>query len=100
MCYGNKDDEDSVPHFKCRSSSYLTEFFNDCEMEHSIHNGSTPKWWAAGVFEQVIQEPINNPGLPSRGFQTVIKVLMDKADAKGHDPCIFWTIVTADSVLT
>ena len=39
-----------------------------------------------GVLNEVVQQPVDNPALPSLGFQTVIRVLMDKADAMEHDP--------------
>ncbi len=83
MVCGNSD---AVSNFKYRSSSYLTEFFEDCDMEQFRHDGSTRKWWVAEVLNQVIQEPKDETALPSHAFQTVIKVLMDKADAENDDP--------------
>lgn len=72
--------------FKYRSSSRLSEFFEDCDMEQYVHGGSTRKWWVASVLEEVLAQPADNPALPSRGFQTVIQVLMDVADATDVDP--------------
>ena len=54
-------------------------------MEEFVHDGSTRKWWVAGVLEEIARQPADEPTLPSRGFQTVIRVLMDKADAMSHD---------------
>lgn len=80
---GNSDVETS--HFEYRSSSYLTEFFEDCDMEQYIHDGSTRKWWVAGVLEDVLKQSSDDPALPGPGFQTVIQVLMDCADHKNED---------------
>ena len=55
-------------------------------MEQFVHDRSTRKWWVAGVLDDILKEPTEEPGLPNRGFQTVIRVLMDKADAMEHDP--------------
>ena len=55
-------------------------------MEQFVHDGSTRKWWVAEVLDQIAQQSTDEPALPSPGFQTVIKVLMDKADAMEHDP--------------
>ena len=75
-----------VEHFQYRSSTYLTAFFEHCDMEQFVHDGSTRKKWVASVLEQIIQEPTDEPSLPCPGFHTVIRVLMDKADALESDP--------------
>ena len=77
---------DAESNFQYRSSWYLTEFFQDCDMEQFVHDGSTRRTWVADVVEQIVQQPTDDTVLPSLGFQSVIKVLMDKADAKDHDP--------------
>ena len=76
----------NVEHFQYRSSKCLTEFFQDCDLEQFVHDGSTRQTWVASVLDQIIQQPKDEPSLPCPGFQTVIKVLMDKADAMEHDP--------------
>ena len=86
MICGNVDHLGDVSNFPYRSSSYLTEFFEDCNLEQFVHDGSTRKWWVAGVLDQIVQQPTDEPALPSPEFQTVIKVLMDKADVMEHDP--------------
>lgn len=85
MICGNVTRADGVSYFQYRSSSYLTEFFENCDMEFA-HDGSTRKWWVADVLKQIVQQPSDDATLPSRGFQTVIMVLMDKADATEDDP--------------
>ena len=86
MVCGNLDHPEGMSNFQYRSSSYLTDFFEDCDMEQFVHDGSTRKRWVARVLDQIVQEPTDEPALPSRGFQAVINVLMDKADAMEHDP--------------
>ena len=86
MICGNVAGVDDVSNFPYRSSSYLTEFFADCDMEQYVHDGSTRKRWVAEVLEQIVQQPSDDPALPSRGFQIVVRVLMDKVDAVKHDP--------------
>ena len=86
MICGNVELPDAVSNFQYRSSWYLTEFFEDCDMEQFVHDGSTRKWWVAGVLNDIGQQPTEEQALPSPGFQTVMKVLMDKTDAKEHDP--------------
>lgn len=78
MICGNFDYQ--VSFFPYRSSSYLTEFFENCDLEEYVHVGSTRKWWVANVLEQILQQQSLDPTLPSSGFQTVVQVLMDKAD--------------------
>ena len=73
-------------YFKYRSSSYLSEFFEECDMEQYVHDGSTRKWWVASVLDEALGHPGNDPALPSQSFQTVIQVLMDRADRAENDP--------------
>lgn len=37
--------------FPYRSSSYLTEFFSNCDLDYT-HDGSTRKWWVQEVLAQ------------------------------------------------
>ena len=66
--------------FRYRSSSYLTEFFQDCGTAHQ-HDGSTRKQWVAEVLRQILAEPHPNPSTPPETFSCVIRVLMDPGDA-------------------
>ena len=74
------------PYFRYRSSTYLSEFFADCEMEKYVHDGSTRKWWVASILEDILKEPCDTPSLPGFGFRRVIDVLMDPADHTDEDP--------------
>lgn len=82
MICGNFEQESSL--FQYRSSSYLSEFFEECDMEQFVHDGSTRKWWVAGVLDEILKQPSHDLSLPSPGFQTVIQVLMDQADSQNE----------------
>ncbi|HEU0141867.1 MAG TPA: hypothetical protein VFQ79_19240, partial [Bryobacteraceae bacterium] len=43
----------NVKHFQYRSSSYITEFFADCDLDY-IHDGSTRWAWVASRLEKVL----------------------------------------------
>ena len=76
MICGNESDR-----FTYRSSSYLSEFFADCDMEQYVHDGSTRKRWVASVLNEILKEPGHNLALPGTGFQTVIQsvvLVLDK----------------------
>ena len=75
---GNFDQATS--HFRYRSSSYLTEFFQDCDTDFA-HDGSTRQWWVAGVLQQILAEPHPNAQTPPATFARVVRVLMDQGDA-------------------
>ena len=72
-------------HFPYRSSSFITEFFQECDLEF-VHDGSTRWAWAASRLEELLAEP--QPiahALPER-FMTVLRTLMLKSDATDEDP--------------
>ena len=50
MVIGNAD------HFPYRSSSFITEFFQECDLEF-VHDGSTRWAWAASRIEELLAEP-------------------------------------------
>lgn len=66
-------------HFVYRSSSYLTEFFGNCEMDF-VHDGSTRRQWVLDVLTQLDAGPASNPQLPADGIVRVIQELMDPGD--------------------
>jgi hypothetical protein len=79
MVIGNAD------HFLYRSSSYITEFFQECDLEFA-HDGSTRWAWTANRLAELLAEP--QPAtysLPAR-FMIVLRTLRDKADAQDGDP--------------
>lgn len=71
--------------FHYRSSRYITEFFEECDLDY-VHDGSTRWSWTVGVIEELLKDPLDAPNtLPSR-FVHVLRVLMRKADALEGDP--------------
>lgn len=67
-------------YFPYRSSSYITEFFAELDMDWE-HDGSTRHRWVAGVLEQLLAEPHEGPSHPPESFCKVIDHLMNPADA-------------------
>jgi len=86
MICGNDTRAGRASNFQYRSSYYLSQFFEDCDMAQFVHDGSTRNRWVAQTLGQIVRQPSDDLTLPSRGFQIVVRVLMDKADAKEHDP--------------
>ncbi|MEI9904731.1 MAG: hypothetical protein WDN06_12745 [Asticcacaulis sp.] len=72
--------------FRYRSSSFLTEFFQDCDTDY-VHDGSTRQRWVADTLEKILAEPQPNAQTPPDTFGRVIRVLMDQGDAlnEAHD---------------
>lgn len=78
MICGNFKAEESF--FRYRSSSYLTEFFRDCDTDYE-HDGSTRNYWVAEILRQILLEPHANAQTPPLTFSRVIRTLMDQEDA-------------------
>lgn len=78
MICGNFDTKETF--FRYRSSSFLTEFFQDADTDY-IHDGSTRNWWVANTLQQILAEPQSIPNYPPETFLRVIQVLMDQGDA-------------------
>jgi len=73
-----------IDFFPYRSSSYITQFFDECDLDF-VHNGSTRWAWTANRLSELLQEP--QPvayALPDR-FVHVLRVLMHKSDAESND---------------
>jgi hypothetical protein len=83
MICGNFPDDETF--FAYRSSSYLTEFFQDCDTDFQ-HDGSTRKWWVASVLADILNEPQPAANTPPETFSRVIRVLMDQGDAINEGP--------------
>ncbi|MGB4017207.1 hypothetical protein [Petrimonas mucosa] len=74
-----------VNFFPYRSSSIITQFFEECDLDF-VHDGSTRWAWTAERLSELLQEP--QPlayALPDR-FVHVLRVLMHKSDAASDDP--------------
>lgn len=75
---GNFKEDETLFHY--RSSSRLTEFFQDCGSEHT-HDGSTRNYWVAEALKKILAEPQPNANAPPESFARVIQALMDQGDA-------------------
>ncbi len=82
MICGNFKVEESFFHY--RSSSLLSEFFQDCDTDYR-HDGSTRNYWVAATLEKILAEPQPSANTPPETFSRVIRALMDKGDAQNDD---------------
>lgn len=73
-------------YFPYRSSSYITEFFQELDTDWR-HDGSTRHRWVADVLDAMLDEPHDGPAHPPEIFCRVIDQLMCPADAlnEGED---------------
>ncbi|WP_448093674.1 hypothetical protein [Pseudomonas lini] len=76
---------DGVSYFRYRSSSYLTEFFEDCDLDF-VHDGSTRWSWVADRLVEVLDQPQASATVPPDAFIRIIRALLDNADAQPGDP--------------
>lgn len=74
----------NVDYFHYRSSSYITRFFKECDLDFE-HDGSTRASWTANKLAELLEEPQTAYALPTR-FARVLRTLMDKAEAEDNDP--------------
>lgn len=84
ICGNNAKDGKPTP-FRYRSSSYLTEFFRDCDTDFA-HDGTTRNYWVADVLKQILAEPHTDAATPPKTFSNVIRLLMDPSDAVDEGP--------------
>jgi hypothetical protein len=85
MICGNPKNVGETCLFRYRSSSRLTEFFQDCDTDH-IHDGSTRNCWVAETLKAILKEPQASANVPPETFARVIRVLMDQGDAENEEP--------------
>jgi hypothetical protein len=78
MVCGNFKEGESF--FRYRSSSYLTEFFEDCDTQYR-HDGSTRNSWVAEMLREILTQPQPNANVPPETFSRVIRTLMNQEDA-------------------
>jgi len=71
--------------FRYRSSSYLTEFFRDCDTDY-IHGNETRNYWVADRLQEILAEPHPNAQTPPATFSRVVRTLMDQSDAQNEGP--------------
>lgn len=75
MICGNKDSRGEC--FPYRSSSFLTSFFADCELDY-VHDGTTRQSWVFGVLSELNNGPATIPDLPADTLISVIKGVLDE----------------------
>jgi hypothetical protein len=78
MICGNLEGDKAF--FRYRSSSYLTEFFQDADTDYR-HDGTTRKYWVAATLQAILAEPHPSASVPPETFSRVIRTLMDQEDA-------------------
>lgn len=72
-------------HFPYRSSSYITQFFEECDLDF-IHDGSTRWSWTADRLSELLDEPSPAANTLPERFVHVLRTLMHKSDAENDDP--------------
>lgn len=72
-------------YFHYRSSSYITEFFEDCDLEYA-HDGSTRWAWVAERLAEILAMPHASPSVPPDAFVRVIQRVLDRGEAADDDP--------------
>ncbi|OLT11884.1 hypothetical protein BJF77_18805 [Kocuria sp. CNJ-770] len=72
-------------YFPYRSSSYITEFFQELDTDW-VHDGSTRHRWVADVLDSMLNEPHDGPTHPPEGFCRLIDHLMSPSDAMNEGP--------------
>ena len=72
-------------HFHYRSSKYITEFFEDCELGF-VHRGETRADWTAERLGDVLAMPHSSPSVPPDAFLRVIQRVLDRGEAQAGDP--------------
>lgn len=70
--------------FRYRSSSYITEFFQDCDLDYT-HDGTTRWSWVASRLEEVLELPHPSPSTPPDAFIRIIRAVLDKGEAQEGD---------------
>lgn len=71
-------------HFHYRSSKYITEFFEDCDLEF-VHQGETRPVWAAERLEEVLALPHTSASVMPDAFVRIVQRLLDKGEAQNGD---------------
>ena len=71
-------------HFPYRSSKYITEFFQDCDLEY-VHQGETRPAWAAEKIEEILDLPhVSATAMPDP-FVRLTRRLLDRAEVTNDD---------------
>ncbi|EJU12585.1 hypothetical protein LH128_13058 [Sphingomonas sp. LH128] len=71
-------------HFQYRSSKYITEFFEDCDLEF-VHRGETRPVWAAEKIEEILAMPSASATTMPNAFVRLIQRLLDRGESQDDD---------------
>lgn len=72
------------PLFHYRSSKYITQFFEDCDLEF-IHKGETRPDWCADRIKDILSMPVASSTVPQDALLKLIRRVLDKTEAKEGD---------------
>lgn len=84
--------------FKYRSSTHLTFFFEDCDLDF-VHDGSARWAWVSEKLVEVFSEPPAGPNLPPAGFTRIVRTLLNKRDPMPDDPDRSQALASVNAVL-
>ena len=91
--------ESDTSFFPYRSSSYISEFFEECEADYR-HDGSTRKYWVADTLAKILNESHADAQTPPETFSQIIRVLMDQGSARNEGPDRPGALALLNAVLT
>jgi hypothetical protein len=72
-------------YFPYRTSSYITQFFEECDLDFA-HDGSTRWAWTSDRLAELLGEPQPAANTLPDKFVHVLRILMQKTDAVDEDP--------------
>ena len=70
-------------YFPYRSSSYLTRFFQELDLDYA-HDGSTRRHWVRSVLDYINEKPAISENMPSREMVKVIEYLLTSDHFTGY----------------
>jgi hypothetical protein len=91
--------QSEVSYFRYRSSMFITEFFEDCDLDF-VHDGSTRWAWVSARLEEVLALPHSGPSVPPDAFIRIIRAVLDKGEAQKDDPDRSKALAALNVVLT
>jgi hypothetical protein len=70
-------------YFPYRSSSYLSRFFHDLDLDYA-HDGSTRRHWVRSVLDEINKRPTGNENMPSPEMVKVVEYLLHPDHFTGY----------------
>jgi hypothetical protein len=71
-------------HFHYRSSKYISQFFEDCDLNF-VHRGETRPDWCADRVKDVLALPHSSSAKPPDAFLRIIRRVLERAEAQEGD---------------